>query len=76
MLHETECGAQVNFMQVQPDEIEIREEADGRFVLYLDGESILPNRFMLRSAAEDHVKHPGTLAIARQMRVSKREYGV
>lgn len=59
--------------KVTAEEIEIREEPDGRFVLYLDGEAILPNRFIMRQAAEDHTRHPGTLAIARQMRVTKRE---
>lgn len=60
---------------VTPEEVEIREEADGRFVLYVDNEQVLPNRFILRTAAEDHRKHPGTLALARQARVSRREYG-
>jgi hypothetical protein len=60
---------------VTPADIEIREESDGRFVLYVDGESILSNRFIMRQAAVEHTRHPGTLAIARQMRVTKREYG-
>ena len=61
--------------EVKPEEVEIRLEADGRYCLYVDNEQVIPNRFMLRSAAEAHVRHPGTLALARQARVTKREYG-
>ncbi len=60
--------------QVHSHEMQIVEEGD-RFILTLDGEEVISNRFLSRQLAEYHASHPGPLAIARQMRATKRLYG-
>lgn len=66
------------YVQTPHGPIEVRHvDIDGgRFMLFLDGEEVIPNRFTLQAEAIKHATHPGTLAYARQMKVTKKEYGV
>ena len=60
--------------RVSPEDIEIRTMDNGRMQLHLDGEELTSHQIMSRETAEAHAKHPYVLAIARQTRLTAREY--
>ena len=60
--------------RVFPEEIDIRTMDNGRMQLHLDGEELTSHQIMSRETAEAHARHPYVLAIARQTRLTAREY--